>query len=102
MTVLPDNDPREMDSRTRPGNRPPNDIAALRALRNATRDYIVVCHAGIEALSEEAVARRPRLGMLKTSLAVATGRRGSGFGIGTPIGLEEMLARLLGEADDRA
>jgi len=87
-----------MDSRTRPGKKPDNNVASLRALRRATRDYIVVLEAGYAALTDEAVAGKPELVYVRTALAIATGKRGSG-GFGTPIGIERMLSGLLGEEE---
>jgi hypothetical protein len=85
-----------MESRTRPGAKPPNDnVAALRALRKATRDYLVVLDAGFKALDQVASAN-PELVYLRTALAIATGRRGSAFG--TPHGIETMITGLLGES----
>jgi hypothetical protein len=83
-----------MESRTRP--RPPNDnVAALRAIRKATRDYIVVLDAGLRAL-DQAAEGHPELVYLRAALAVATGRRVSSFG--TPHAIEIMITKMLGES----
>ena len=91
-----------MESRTRPGpHQPDPDVTALRALRQATSDYILVLTAGYQALTDAAIARSPGFVYLRTALAIATGKRGSG-GLGTPIGIESMLSKLLGEAEEEA
>jgi hypothetical protein len=86
----------DMSSRTRPNRQPNPDVKALRALRRATRDYIVVLEAGLQALDVAAIQTNPQLVYLRTALAVATGKRGSAFG--TPYALEVMLTNMLGES----
>jgi hypothetical protein len=94
---VPPNDGREMHSRSRPGKQPDPDITGLRALRQATRDYIMVLDAAYAALTDDAIAGKPQLAYLRSALAVATGRRG-GASFGTPIQMEHALSRLLGES----
>jgi len=88
-----------MESQTRPANRN-SDIAALRALRNACRDFIIVCEAGYAALTDEVIERRPDLVYLRTSLAVASGKQGTGATFGTPIEIERRLSHLPGETTE--
>ena len=76
-----------------------NDLAALRALRRATRDCIVVLEAGRSALTNEVIEGTPEMAYIRSMLAVTTGRRGNG-GFGTPIGIEPMLSRALGETSE--
>jgi hypothetical protein len=89
-----------MESRTRPRPRPDPDVAALRAIRKATRDYLTVLDHALAALTDDAVASKPELAYLRSALAIATGKRGSGgVSFGTPVQLEGMLSRLLGEEE---
>jgi len=88
----------DMESRTRPAGRPSPDVAALRALRKATRDYLLVLEAGYQALGNDVIEKSPDLGYLRSELAVTTGTRGSG-GFGTVISIERRLTQLLGEAE---
>jgi hypothetical protein len=92
-----------MDSRTRPRRQPNPDVAALRSIRRATRDYLVVLDAALAALTDEAIESKPQLAYLQAALAIAAGRRGTnaGSGFGTPIQIEAMLSRLLGEEETR-
>ncbi len=88
----------ELESRTRPGRQPNPDVSALRALRRATDDYILILTAGYEALTNEAIAHSPELAYLRSAIGVAIGARsGSGYSFGTPVGIRNMLSRLLGE-----
>ena len=89
--------PGDMESRTRPGKLPNPGVVALRALRQATRDYILVLDAGYSALTDEAIEGRGDLAYLRSAIAIATGKRG-GASFGSPISLEHMLTRLLGES----
>jgi hypothetical protein len=89
----------DLDSRPRPGKQP-NDVAALRALRTATRDYMVVLEAGYQALTNGAIERKPELAYLRSCLGLAIGKRGTGAGFGTPVQLEGMLTRMLGESTE--
>lgn len=59
MNDRPPND--TMQSRTRPGRQVPvdPDVAALPALRRATRDYLVVLEAGLKALTDPAIEDKP-------------------------------------------
>lgn len=91
------NDKRSNDlpSRTRPGRKPDPDVSALRALRKATRDYLLVCDAFLKAL-DQAAEGNPELTYLRTALAVATGKRGSSFSTAHSVAV--MLDNLLGES----
>ena len=51
----------DIESRTPPGRQPDHDVAAIRALRKATRDYIIVLEAGLVALTDDAIAGNPAL-----------------------------------------
>jgi len=88
----------DLESRTRPGKQPDPEAATLRALRTATRDYIVVLGAGLKAQIDEAIEGKPELVYIRAALANATGQRGSGD-FGTPIGIEHALSHLLGEPE---
>jgi len=48
-----------MESRTRPSWQPDSDVTALRALRKATRDYVIVLEAGLAALTNHAIEGKP-------------------------------------------
>lgn len=89
MHDTPD-DQSGMHSRSRP--RDPI-ISALRGLRSATRDYIVVAEATLRAL--DALEGHDELVYLRAALAVACGRRGAAFG--TPFAIEKQISALLGE-----
>ncbi len=86
-----------MASRTRPRRSDP-DVSALRAIRRATRDYLTVLESALAALTDDAIAGQPHLAYLRSSLALATGKRG-GSSFGTPIQLLGQLDRMLGEAE---
>lgn len=86
------------NSRTRPGRQPDPNVLALRALRNATDDYLIVLEAGYVALTDQAIAGKPNLAYLRSALAVAAGKRGSGA-FGTPLGIRNMLTQALGESE---
>ena len=89
---------RDTDSRTRPRQPDPN-VAALRALRQATRDYLVVLDAGLKALTNEAIEGKPELAYIRSAISIATGARGSGYSFGTPANIERLLSRALGEEE---
>ena len=93
-----DNDLR---SRTRPGKQPDPNIAALRGIRAATRDYIIVLDAALKALNDDVIEGKPELAYLRSALAIAAGARnsGSGYSFGTPINIERLITRLLGEEE---
>lgn len=76
---------------------PDPNVASLRSLRRATRDYLIVCEAASQAMDNDAVRQQPDLHYLRAELEVATGKRGHG-GFGTPVSLEHRLTQLLGEA----
>ena len=73
------------------------NVASLRVLRNATRDYIVVLDAAWEALTPEAVQHEPQLYHLRTAIGVSIGKLGHA-GLGTALGIEHQISRCLGEA----
>ncbi len=73
------------------------DIAALRALRKATHDYITVLEAAHAALGDPVIEGKPELAYLRGALAVAAGKRGAAP-FGTPIMVRNLLSRMLGEA----
>jgi len=80
--------------------RPDPDVSALRAIRKATRDYMLILNATLDALTDDAIAAKPEVAYLRSALAIALGKRGSGgVSFGTPIQLEGMLSRLLGEEE---
>ena len=80
-------------------DRPPNDTAALRALRNAPFDYMLVLRAGVEALTDEAVAGWPDLACLRSQLRAAL-RQDRISSFSNPAAIMGTLARLLGEAEE--
>jgi hypothetical protein len=51
-------------------------------------------------LTNGAIERKPELAYLRSCLGVAIGKRGTGAGFGTPVQLEGMLTRMLGESTE--
>src|SRR5262249_49129599 len=88
----------DLQSRTRPGHQPNSDVAALRAIRQATRDYLIVLAAALRALDNGAIAGKPELAYLRNAISVAAGARGTSYSFGTPANIERPLSRALGEA----
>jgi hypothetical protein len=82
-----------MESRMRPDP----DVSALRAIRKATRDYMLILDAALVGLSDDVVAGKPQMAYVRSALAIATGKRGAGVSFGTPVQIEGMLSRMLGE-----
>ncbi len=70
-------------------------VVALRALRAATRDYLIALGSALKVLTPEAVNDHSDLYYVRTALIVATGQRSVSFG--TAAAIEKMLNRALGE-----
>jgi hypothetical protein len=87
----------DMQSRTRPGRQPDPNVAALRAIRAATRDYLIVLDAALAALTNDAIADNPDLAYLRSAIAIAAGARGAGYGFGSAANIERLLSKALGE-----
>ena len=88
----------DMASRTRPSRRNPDEVS-LRALRNATFDYMLVLRAGEAALTDEAIAGRPDLTYLRNQIRAAL-RQDRVHSFSNPAAIMGTLARLLGEAEE--
>ena len=81
-------------SRTRRGRRGDVHEAAGQG-QGAGRGEAVLMRAS-QAGTDQAIEGKPELAYLRTALAVACGKWGSSFG--TPIGIEIMITRMLGES----
>ncbi len=88
--------PSDLQSRTRPGRLPDPDVSALRALKRATDDYLTVLEAVYSAMGDHVIAGKPEMAYLRSAIAVASGHRGAAP-FATPIGMRNLLSKLLGE-----